>query len=144
MIALQDCKHGWTYKIHSRNLVVGVFNKERNGFVGIREKFGSRYLFMEYHWDTGAPHGTVKPEREIEECPVKDLRESFDMVCFKCDDPVHFVKKDPVKGTGDWEHVRDPSTCPKIVTSLDNWGSPKNKDLFDYLEKIEKSLEISK
>ena len=31
--------------------------KDRSGFIGIREKFGSKYLFMEYHYETGAPFG---------------------------------------------------------------------------------------
>jgi hypothetical protein len=46
------------YRIRSRNLDVGVWN-ETDGFIGIREKFGSTYLFTEYLWEQGPPHGTV-------------------------------------------------------------------------------------
>ncbi len=69
-IKLPDCEHGAVYKIHSRNLSYGVFNKDANGFIGIRSKFGSRYLFTEYHWDTGEPFGTVKPISKICEAPA--------------------------------------------------------------------------
>jgi hypothetical protein len=69
-IKLEDCKDGYLYKIFSRNLGYGVFNKNDNGFVGIRNKFGSDYLFTEYHWDTGAPFGTVHPKEEI--CKIPD------------------------------------------------------------------------
>lgn len=64
-IKLEDCKDGNLYKINSRNLSLGIFIKEENGFVGIRQKFGQRYLFIEYHWDTGAPYGTVKPQNDL-------------------------------------------------------------------------------
>jgi hypothetical protein len=67
-IALADCKISHIYKIYARNFKIGVFDGS-DGFIGIREKFGSRYLFTEYHWDTGEPHGTVKPIEDIGELP---------------------------------------------------------------------------
>lgn len=76
-IPLSDCKHGWLYEIMSRNLTLGVYRSDKKGFVGIREKFGQEYLFVEYHWDTGAPFGTVKPLRLMERCPMKWLDEFF-------------------------------------------------------------------
>ena len=45
MIPMSECKHGWLYKIDSRNLILGVYNETQQGFVGIREKFGNEYLF---------------------------------------------------------------------------------------------------
>lgn len=69
-IALEDCKDRFLYRLESRNLSLGVFNKELNGFVGIREKFGARYLATEYHYDTGAPFGTACPLEELEEIPA--------------------------------------------------------------------------
>lgn len=60
-LTIEECKHGHLYKINSRNLKWGVFNASVKGFIGIREKFGRRYLFTEFHWDTGPPFGTVKP-----------------------------------------------------------------------------------
>jgi hypothetical protein len=64
-IPLDQCEDGAVYKIQSRNLVVGVFSKAANGFIGIRTKFGSRFLFTEYHYDTGAPFGTVCPKEKL-------------------------------------------------------------------------------
>lgn len=68
-IPLSECKHGYLYKIFSRNLRLGVFDSGDNGFIGIREKFGREYLFTEYHWDIGPPFGTVSPKEELEKCP---------------------------------------------------------------------------
>lgn len=128
-IALADCKHGYTYRIRSRNLAVGVFNTATKGFVGIREKFGDEFLFTEFHYDTGAPHGTVSPEAEIEKCPVEDLRESYETVCSVCDKRVAFVKNVPEDGYGKWLH--DGTFCERGVPV-----APENGVLFDYLKKI--------
>lgn len=142
-IPISECRHGWTYKIHSRNLILGVFNSETKGFVGIREKFGDLFLFTESHCDTGAPHGTVHPEKEIEECPIKDLRESFAPICFKCKGRVEWIRNDKHgPATGDWEHVADvPEGCTKSVNANNTWGSPSNQPLFDYLENVEKKIQ---
>lgn len=53
---------GEIYKIRARNFDIGRYTEK--GFEGIRVKF--RYTFMdeEDHWDTGPPHGTVKPLRK--------------------------------------------------------------------------------
>ncbi len=48
-IAIDECKHGWLYRVHSRNLNLGVYRTDDKGFIGIRHKFGSRFLFTEYH-----------------------------------------------------------------------------------------------
>lgn len=131
-IALADCKHGYTYHITSRNLVVGVFNAETRGFIGIREKFGSEFLFTEFHFDTGAPYGTASPYEEIGKCPVADLRESFETVCSKCNKPVAFVRNLPDDKNdmrGKWLH--DGTRCEDGYPT-----SPMNTALFDYLKTI--------
>lgn len=63
MINLSECKKRRVYKLHSRNLSFGVFDG-KTGFIGIRTKFGSRFLDTEYHWDTGPPFGTACPEED--------------------------------------------------------------------------------
>lgn len=76
MIPLSECKNRGVYKIDSRNLSYGVFDEKHKGFIGIRYKFGDRYLFTEFHWDTGAPFGTVMPEKFIEMLPEEiELKE---------------------------------------------------------------------
>lgn len=62
-IPLIECIDRRFYNFSARNFYYGIFNESEKGFIGIREKWGSRYLFTEYHYDTGAPYGTVKPVR---------------------------------------------------------------------------------
>lgn len=69
-IPIDQCVNRGVYRIHSRNLSVGVYCPESQGFVGIREKFGTRYLFTEYHYDTGASFGTVFPKEQIDYLPA--------------------------------------------------------------------------
>ena len=58
-IPLAALIHKRIYRIHSRNLIVGVWNEETNGFIGIRNKFGNDYLFTEYEYDTNGKYGTA-------------------------------------------------------------------------------------
>ena len=58
-VPMEECVKGRLYKLACRNLGYGVWNGV-DGFIGLREKFGNVYLFTEYHWDTGAPFGTVE------------------------------------------------------------------------------------
>lgn len=69
MIPLTECVARRIYKLHSRNLKVGVFNGE--AFIGIRTKFGNKFLDKEYHCDYEC--GTAKPLEEIGELPVEIL-----------------------------------------------------------------------
>jgi hypothetical protein len=68
-LKIDDCVQGGLYEVDARNFKLGVYNKEQQGFIGIRYKFGSEFLDLEFHWDTGAPYGTVKPIEYLEECP---------------------------------------------------------------------------
>ena len=61
-IPIEECVDRGIYRIHSRNLEVGAYIAAKAEFIGIREKLGDEYLFGEFHWDTGAPFGTVKPK----------------------------------------------------------------------------------
>lgn len=60
MIKIADCIKGRLYRIRARNFQLGVYDGD-GGFIGRRNKFGSWYLFTEFHYDTGAPHGTAIP-----------------------------------------------------------------------------------
>lgn len=57
------------YRIYSRNLVVGVWHAAQREFIGIREKFGSEFLFGEYHAETGPPFGTARATRWLAKIP---------------------------------------------------------------------------
>lgn len=69
LIPLEKCKDRMVYVVRARNIQFGVFNQGVNGFVGLRTKFGSRFLATEFHDETGAPHGTCFPVQEIEFVP---------------------------------------------------------------------------
>jgi hypothetical protein len=65
-IKKEDLVEGQLYETHGRNLGIGMWKKLDNGwkeygFVYLRTKFGQQFLDVEYHWDEGAPFGTVKP-----------------------------------------------------------------------------------
>ena len=65
VIPLSECQHRHLYRLYSRNLSCGVYNQETKGFVGIREKFGLRFLDIESHYDTGSPFGTANPIEDL-------------------------------------------------------------------------------
>ncbi len=93
-IPLADCKHGHLYRISSRNLSFGVFDSESQGFIGIRGKFHDRFLFTEYHWDTGPPFGTVRPQEELVRVPDDiEVCEGKGSVDQKTRRPVSFDKE---------------------------------------------------
>lgn len=56
---MAELERGRVYKITSRNLDYGVWDGD-TGFIGIRTKFGSRYLFTEIHRDASTTFGTVR------------------------------------------------------------------------------------
>jgi hypothetical protein len=63
-IPLDQCIKGMVYRVESRNLSMGVFDGG-HAFIGVRNKFGTRYLFGEHHYDDGPPNGTVEPLEEL-------------------------------------------------------------------------------
>ena len=65
--ALDQCDDRVLYIITARNLRLAVFIKERNEFIGIREKFGEKYLDKEIHRGVG---GTATQWERIGVCPI--------------------------------------------------------------------------
>ena len=80
-IPLEQCIKGRVYRLHCRNLSYGVFNGT-DGFIGIRTKFGSRFLFTEIHWDADQHFGTVGGMEDMGiDVPAEiEIRESFPTV----------------------------------------------------------------
>ncbi|HET7713885.1 MAG TPA: hypothetical protein VFK94_06620 [Patescibacteria group bacterium] len=68
MIPMNDCHTRHLYRLYSRNLDFGVYDGA-GGFIGIREKFDSRFLFTEYHREVGSPVGTVQPLEDLGPIP---------------------------------------------------------------------------
>lgn len=135
-IPLHECYKGYVYKLNSRNLSYGVFDGQ-DGFIGIREKFDSKFLFKEYHYDSPA-FATAKPILQIEKIPGWiEIREQLATVCGDCG---RLIKAIPIGDTPipvKWEHVPlgninvDYSNCRIHPVSLEN------SYLFDFLKKYE-------
>ncbi len=123
MIALEACRDRMLYRLLSRNLRLGVFCAARRAFLGMREKFEARFVAEEYHWETGPPFGTAKPQEALPE-RLPDEIELLEILpgtmCGTCRAPVAYNGKDS------WFHT-DPSECRLIrpVTrrngSLERW-----------------------
>ena len=120
-IPVESCEDRRLYRIRSRNLIVGVYREDRKGFIGLRDKFGNVYPFTEYHYDTGAPYGTVKPQEELLELLPDSipLNEGFSG-CRLCKKAVRCVPGEVTYRPGETpqqvpcaynEHV-DPTDCP--------------------------------
>jgi len=60
---------GGLYYIEARNSSYGIWLYEELGFVIRRQKMNNIFLFVEYHFDTGWPFGTVYPKIFLEKCP---------------------------------------------------------------------------
>lgn len=138
-IPLAQCKDHYTYIIRSRNLIVGVFRESTGGFMGIREKFGSEYLFEEFHYDTGAPFGTVRPVRVLEQCPIADVNATLGTVCGPgadetggCGRVLEFIRDNPSDVRGVWRHVDDKSVRCEHAYAC----SVPNDALFEYLKPL--------
>lgn len=55
---------GKWYVCNAINFSVGRWTG--NSFEYIRTKWGDKFLDKEFHWDDGAPHGTAKPYKLID------------------------------------------------------------------------------
>jgi hypothetical protein len=127
-IAQEDCELGGVYRLKSRNLRVGVYDGN-GGFIGIREKFGDLYLFTEYHFDTGPPHGTVRPTEKLDvSTDGLPIVERFTPACRDCGEEVEFERGETGRG---WFHT-DGSDEHKAVSV----GRP-NTVLFTFLSQFE-------
>jgi len=123
------------YRIDSRNLSCGVWNPKNNGFIGIRTKFGSRFLATEYR----PPFGTASPKEDLgldipEGMLLREhLPGSWSNVDGEQDREVEFKTDDPTKQsepghTGKWFYKGTDDEAP-------NGGClNQNKALFDWLE----------
>jgi hypothetical protein len=69
MIPIDQLVKGNIYRLNSRNLSHGYWDG-KDGFIGIRTKFGNRFLDHETHWDLNSRYGTAKPLEIIGEIPA--------------------------------------------------------------------------
>lgn len=127
-IPVGELKHCAVYALRSRNLLVGVWDENSKGFIGVREKMRDTYLFTEYHYDLG---GTANATEEL---PLNlpddvELRENFDPTCRDHLQDVVFTT--PIaKGGEGWIHVKTKERCDGVKVC------EMNQELFDLLEPI--------
>ncbi len=136
MISLTECKKRRVYKLISRNLSFGVFDGVTR-FIGIRTKFGRRFLDTEDHWDTGPPFGTARPEEDtgiiVSEEIILNAYENEGIPVDKITGrDVSFDKAISDGGKG-W-FFKDTGESNKNISPI----IFENKKLFEFLEKIEK------
>lgn len=142
-ILLEDCLNRHVYRLCSRNLGVGVYDAARLGFIGIREKFGERYLFLEYHWDYGGgPYGTANPLEDLGLLPRRiQAKESSAVVDRETGRPVAFdrtetsiplirSRPDVLRPRG-W-YFLDTGEYASGIEAV----SLGNQPLFDYLDRL--------
>jgi hypothetical protein len=147
MIPKTECKDRRLYRIDSRNLNLGVYRAESGGFLGLRLKFGDVFVFEEFHWDEGAPYGTVSPIEELPEELPPDIpcAEFLGSQCLNCKKRVEYMKwpeggkrsvtlsgGSTVEADGEWHHL-EPSDCGKIKPA-----SIYNSKLHEWLEMMGK------
>lgn len=128
------------YRFKARNFFLGVWNGRRDdlcGFIGVRTKFDSVYLFTEYHCTTGGSVGTVHQIEATEHYVPDDIeiRENFDTCCRVCKGAIKWVPDQPEKETpGRWFHED-----PEVQVDHDAHGnafSPMNVALLDFLKPL--------
>lgn len=133
-LSISACVCGHAYRLVSRNLTIGVFDGE-TGFIGIREKMGSRYLFREYHWDQGAPYGTVRPLKDLGALPSGiAIAEDLGTIDRRSKRPVRFDRPVNVGGRG-WCYV-DTGAADQSIEPI----SLPNKRLFTWLNNLDHRL----
>jgi hypothetical protein len=77
-ISIDECIHKGLYRINSRNLDYGICNKLGNEvcFMGIRTKFGERFLDSEIHYDEKSK-GTASPKEFLKMYPFENMEDSI-------------------------------------------------------------------
>jgi hypothetical protein len=126
-IPLSECKPRHVYRLMSRNLSIGVFDTTNSGFIGIREKFGSRYLDTEYHCDTGPPHGTASPYEDLGTIPDEiQIREDEPALDQETQRQIVFRRDRQNPKVGNWYYL----------DSGENFEGIPHRPLFDLLERL--------
>lgn len=143
-IPVEECIDRRIYKIRCRNLTVGVWNAKVKGFTGIREKFGHRFLFTEYHYDNGPPFGTVSEHEDTgidlpEDISCSETLGTFDETTSR---RITWNKEVPNPngaqyGGGWWMYEDTGETCPPTSRSGGTRAcSISNRALFSFLDTL--------
>jgi hypothetical protein len=129
-IPLADCAFRYIYKVVSRNLTFTVYNGN-GGFIGIREKWGTRYLFTEYHWDNGPPFGTVCPIEKMDVLPEEILLREYEPTTDASSKRTVAFDAPKEDGGVGWYYIDTGEADPNIIPVSGTY-----KPLLDYLEQF--------
>jgi hypothetical protein len=124
---------GNIYRVRARNLSFGVFDGQ--SFLGIREKFGSRYLDREFYKDGTGMGGTASPTellgRVPEGIPLTREDVEYGIRDRVTERKVGFDK--PVVDGGKGWFFADTGESSKEIRPT----SRQNQKLFDYLNSLD-------
>lgn len=129
--------NGRIYEIVSRNLYVGVWDSSKRGFIGIREKFDSTYLFTEYEYATGSPFGTARAFRLLDETLPEGMAicENFEPYEKETGKTVRFTKPISQGGEG-WIYT------DTLTQASGDIIRESNTPLYNFLMPIDKEISI--
>jgi hypothetical protein len=117
MIKLEQLQRGRVYRLESRNLECGVWNG-KDGFIGIRTKFGGQFLDMEIHWGLSKTFGTARALEALGAIPESiSLDINLGAECGNCHKPVTYVKRHAEQkgASGEWLHGDGSPNCSVSV-----------------------------
>jgi hypothetical protein len=128
-------RKGRIYQLLCRNLKLGVYDGN-GGFIGIRTKFGARFLDRELHWKEDEHYGTVRNAIDTSvDVPVHiEIATSLGSVDGETNRPVAFDRPIADGGRG-WYFKDTGETSPAIRPY-----SVANKPLFNFLLSQEEVL----
>jgi len=156
-IPVSECVHGGLYRLRARNFSLGVYTRDRYGFVGIRQKFGYEYPSLEFHRDVCRNHGTAIPLELLDETlPEGLILEDYKHFDYRslwstdrwADDPetkeqrpVHRIdyKTDPITGKPGYRYYW--ADTGELVPKETKTYITQNKPLFDWLKRMEEKYE---
>ena len=146
MTELAHLQKGKVYRLKSHNLSCGVWDGGK-GFIGIRCKFGSRFLEREIHWDLDENYGTAQALDELGAIPESiPLEISIGTECEQCRKPMSYVQhreSDGKPNRGEWLHDDGSPRCVVSAKGAKRVAGPvmiSNDALFAELEKYESQV----
>jgi hypothetical protein len=107
-LRIDQLEDGCLYLIHARNSHIGQWVAVDCGFVILREKFGDRFIFTEYHWDKDK-RGTAKPLAKLSGIVAADaLREVLEE---KLREIPYSVFMERTRGFTKWPETTTSNSC---------------------------------
>lgn len=148
LIPRENLIKGRVYRVNSRNLQLTVYDGE-DGFIGIRENFGSRYLFTEYHYDCEA-HGTVRSMVDTgidvpADIPISDTGDSIDETTGRIvvwEPAIPNPNEGHERRMGWWKFIDTGAAAPTVEAGCKVAGKG-NPDLFRYLDFLDPRPEVT-